>query len=85
VDTIVKFSRKHLVLKGQIYPVGVGCKQGVWKATQLGLERVERERGIWSPRYSEYKALLKTDTVDQGEEEVEGGEGDDDDGGDVGS
>lgn len=71
VDTIIKFSRKHLVLKGQVYSVGVASKQGIWKATQLGLERAGRARDIWTPKYSEYRALLRSDRSESGGEDDE--------------
>jgi len=58
VDSIIKYSRKQLVLKGQIYPIGENCQVGIWKITNLGVERVLKEGLDWIPTYSERPAVV---------------------------
>jgi hypothetical protein len=65
VDTVVKFARKHLVEKGQIYAPDEENPVGTWRATSLGLERVFKEREGWQPRYVEVHSLV------EGEEDEE--------------
>jgi len=42
-DSIVKYSRKELVAKHELYPIGEACEFGEWKITELGKERAWRE------------------------------------------
>ncbi|MFI5421812.1 MAG: hypothetical protein ACHQ1H_12655, partial [Nitrososphaerales archaeon] len=44
VETIIKFSRKNLVVKGEIHPVSEE-NFGTWKATSKGIERTLKEGG----------------------------------------
>ncbi len=60
-DSIIKFAKKHLVLKGEIQPIGLDCEMGKWKITPLGLERTLKEDGVWTPKYSEYLAYVPID------------------------
>jgi len=57
-DSIVKYSKKQLVLKGQIFPIGENCEFGKWKITELGLERARSELNSWNPRYTQRSAIL---------------------------
>jgi len=57
-DSILKFSKKHLVLKGQIYSIGPCCEKGTWKITPLGVERMLKEGSAWTPQSSEYLAYV---------------------------
>jgi len=55
---VIKFARKNLVIKGQIYPAGEGRPVGVWRATKMGLARASMERNDWVPRYSHHDAII---------------------------
>jgi len=33
VDTVIKFAKKNLVIKGEMYPVGEGTPVGIWRIT----------------------------------------------------
>jgi hypothetical protein len=68
-DTIIKFARKHLVLKGMIYAIGSECEKGTWKITPLGLERMLKEENAWIPKYSEYFACVPIEDEDEDGEE----------------
>jgi hypothetical protein len=57
-DTIVKWSKKNLVAKGEIFPAGDGCPIGVWKITQRGLKRAKEKIGGWSSKYSYRDAII---------------------------
>ncbi len=57
-DSIVKFSKKALVLKTQVLPVGEDCEFGVWKITTIGIERALREGASWTPSYARRPAVL---------------------------
>jgi hypothetical protein len=67
-DSIIKFARKHLVLKGMIYAIGLECEKGTWKITPLGLERMLKEENAWVPNYSEYWANVPIEEDDQDQE-----------------
>jgi hypothetical protein len=43
VDSIVKFAKKHLIIKGQVFPPSEDHPVGVWWATPLGMERALKE------------------------------------------
>jgi hypothetical protein len=58
VDSVIKYARKNLTLKGDIFPVGRGSSLGAWKITQKGLERVVMHARDWSPRYSTHDAVI---------------------------
>jgi hypothetical protein len=58
VDSVIKYSRKNLVLKGQILPVGENVPIGTWKATRIGLARYAMEWKEWKPRYSTHDAVI---------------------------
>jgi hypothetical protein len=44
VQSIIKFSKKNLIVRGEIYPVSEE-NFGTWKATPKGLERAIKEQG----------------------------------------
>ncbi len=52
VDSIIKFAKKNLVLKGEIYAVSEDKPLGIWRITQKGLIRSAMEGNNWSPRYT---------------------------------
>jgi len=58
IDSIIKFGRKHLVEKDEVYPIQSDCPMGVWKATPTGLERVLKQRATWKPAYSRYSGMV---------------------------
>jgi len=60
VDTIVKFSRKTLVEKGQIHPAN-GENFGIWKATRAGIDRAMKEGGLWMPKYARIFSMVETE------------------------
>jgi hypothetical protein len=59
VDTIIKFSRKHLVEKSLVYAPSEENPVGTWRATSLGLERAFKEQEGWLPRYVEVHSLVE--------------------------
>ncbi|MDA4130037.1 MAG: hypothetical protein OK457_04650 [Thaumarchaeota archaeon] len=67
VDTVVKFARKHLVERGEIYAPGTETPIGTWKATMSGLERALKERSGWFPRYVEVHSLVEDEEAEQKE------------------
>ena len=58
VDTIIKFSRKNLVEKGQIHPASEE-NFGTWKATASGIDRALKEQGSWMPKYVDILSMLE--------------------------
>jgi len=59
VDSVIKFARKNLVIKGDIYPAGEGGKPiGVWRITPKGADKAELLRALWTPRYAVHDALI---------------------------
>jgi hypothetical protein len=61
VDTVVKFARKHLVAKGQVYPEGIENPVGTWKATSSGIERAFKEQEGWHARYVEVHSMIEAE------------------------
>jgi hypothetical protein len=70
IDSIIKFAKKHLVLRGEVYALGTLCNRGTWKITPLGLERMLKDESSWFPKYSEYLGYVPVDegTDENGEE-----------------
>jgi hypothetical protein len=58
VETIIKFSRKNLVAKGQIHPLSEE-NFGTWRATPKGIERALKEGGNWVPKYVDVHSLIE--------------------------
>jgi len=58
IQSIIKFSRKNLVLKRQIFPVGGGRPLGVWMLTPLGVERAMKGKGEWMPKFTNHDAII---------------------------
>ncbi len=56
LDTILKFSKKSLVIKKQVFPVGE-VEVGVWKITESGIDRARKEGASWRATYSEHHAI----------------------------
>jgi hypothetical protein len=56
-DSIVKFSKKVLVIEKQVCPVGDATEVGVWKITQSGVERANKEGADWRPTFSLHEAI----------------------------
>jgi hypothetical protein len=54
VDTIIKYARKNLVMRNEVFASGVKCTVGEWKITRKGKERALRECSEWAPKYSHY-------------------------------
>ena len=75
-DSVIKFAKKHLVLKGMICAIGPDCEKGTWKITPLGVERMLKEANAWVPKYSEYLACVPIEEDEEDENENENGEGD---------
>lgn len=59
-DSVIKFSKKNLTLKGQIYPVGEDALPiGLWKITRKGSERAAMvSEDEWKAKYSIHDAIL---------------------------
>jgi hypothetical protein len=57
-DTVVKFSKKNLALKHEVFPVSEEIPLGNWKITQKGLVRVRNEIGGWTARYGYHDAII---------------------------
>ncbi len=51
VDSVIKFAKKNLVLKGEIYAVDEDQPAVIWRITRKGLLRSAMEGNNWSPRY----------------------------------
>jgi len=60
VETIIKFSRKTLVEKGQIHPA-TGGKFGIWKVTQAGIDRTMKAGGGWIPKYARIFSMIEAE------------------------
>jgi hypothetical protein len=59
VDSALKFSKKNLCLKGQVSPAGSpDTPTGIWRITSKGVERLERDRNRWIPRYVTHHSVL---------------------------
>ena len=58
VATVIKYAKKTLTIKGEVYPVGEGSPIGVWKITPRGQERLAEKKNGWSERYSVHDAIL---------------------------
>ena len=59
VDSVIKFARKNLVIKGEIFPAGDGGKPiGVWRITQNGMDKAEYLGGRWTPKYSDHDDVI---------------------------
>ncbi len=58
VDSVVKFARKNLVMKGEVFPVGEGNPIGIWKITAKGADMAQIRSAFWKPRYSTHDALV---------------------------
>ena len=57
-NSVIKFGRKNLTIKGEIFPAGEGAPIGVWRITIKGIERALKERELWRPRYTNREAVL---------------------------
>jgi hypothetical protein len=70
-DTVIKFSKKNLTLKKQIFPAGnESIPLGVWKITHEGIKRLDREKASWQPRYSFHEdaiLIVRDDTRNEDE------------------
>jgi hypothetical protein len=63
VDSIVKFAKKHLIMKGQVFPPSEDHPVGVWWATPLGMERALKESSAWAPKYVEVHSMIETEEM----------------------
>jgi hypothetical protein len=59
VESIIKFSKKNLVMKDEVYPLNEGVPLGVWRITKKGMERLAREKDGWTPRYRIHEAIFE--------------------------
>jgi hypothetical protein len=59
VETIIKFSRKNLVVRGEVHPVSEE-NFGTWRVTSKGIERALKEGGSWVPKYVEVNSMIET-------------------------
>jgi hypothetical protein len=58
VETALKFSRKNLVLKGELFPPS--DIPGIWRIAGKGLERINDPEKVdrWRRKYSEHDAII---------------------------
>jgi len=57
VSTVIKYAKKTLAMKGEVFQVGEAGPLGVWKITAKGLERATMLQAGWKPRYSFHNAI----------------------------
>ena len=59
VETVVKFARKNLVMKDEVFQAGEGGKPiGIWMITPKGVERAASLGANWKPRYAVHDAII---------------------------
>jgi hypothetical protein len=58
VESIIKFAKKNLVLKGEVHPVNKDQPLGIWRITQTGQARSAMEWHDWSPRYATHEDAI---------------------------
>jgi hypothetical protein len=58
VDTKIKFSRKNLVEKGELYPATEETI-GIWKPSPAGVARAQKEAENWKPKYVEIQSMIE--------------------------
>ncbi|MDA4130445.1 MAG: hypothetical protein OK457_06715 [Thaumarchaeota archaeon] len=61
VDSIIKFAKKHLIMKGQVFPPSSENPVGIWRVTSLGIERAQKENGSWVPKYVDVHSLIEAE------------------------
>jgi hypothetical protein len=64
IDTVVKYARKHLIQKGELYAPSEENPIGTWRATPKGVKRVQSELEGWSPAYVQVSAMIKVEVED---------------------
>jgi len=57
-ETIVKFVKKNLTIKNEVFSVGVQVPMGTWKITPKGIARLSNRVGEWKERYAYHEAIL---------------------------
>jgi len=60
-ETIVKFAKKNLAMKNEVFSVGVEVPLGTWKITPKGIARLSNGVGDWEERYAYHDAILMAD------------------------
>ncbi len=70
-DTTIKFARKDLILKRQLFPIGGECQQGWWKLAPLGRDRAIRDGQSWTPKFTTRAALIEIAEAEVVEERVQ--------------
>ncbi|HXQ93388.1 MAG TPA: hypothetical protein VN739_10320 [Nitrososphaerales archaeon] len=60
VDTVVKYSRKHLIEKGDLFAPSEENPIGTWRATPKGVKRAQSEKEGWKPTYVQVSAMIET-------------------------
>jgi hypothetical protein len=58
-DTIIKYARKHLVEKGELYAPSEDNPIGIWRATAKGMNRALSEQESWKPCYVRVTAVIE--------------------------
>ncbi|MFI5420851.1 MAG: hypothetical protein ACHQ1H_07770 [Nitrososphaerales archaeon] len=61
VDSVIKFAKKHLIMRGEVFPPSAENPMGIWRATSLGVERALKEAGNWVPKYTDVNSLVQTE------------------------
>jgi|SRR5579872_2447117 len=72
VDTVIKYARKHLIQKGELYAPSEENPIGTWRATPKGIRRAQSELEGWSPAYVQVSAMIKVEMEDSPNESGNG-------------
>jgi hypothetical protein len=63
VQTVVKYARKHLIGKGEIFPPSEENPVGYWRATEKGILRAINEQGSWMPSYADVASMIEAEEM----------------------
>lgn len=58
VDTVIKYSKKSLLEKGEVCAPDQVAHAGIWRITEKGLVRLQKDGGRWEPRYKMHGGRL---------------------------
>jgi hypothetical protein len=58
-QSIIKYAKKNLALKAQIYQAGEGKPIGIWRITEKGSQRVAKDKDAWMPKYHTHDAVIE--------------------------
>jgi hypothetical protein len=61
VDSVIKFAKKHLIIKGQVFPPSTENPVGIWRITPLGIQMALKNTGNWVPKYTDVHSLMEAE------------------------